>query len=80
MCYSLILKIFVFLGYCCGLCHPKNIADHPSDYVHLFTLNLVFIQGHSKSAAPAWSIQTIYGTPQATCVVICISNPWSKLS
>ena len=42
---------------------PKNIAGHPLDYVHLFTLNHVFLQGHSKSAAPA------------TCVVSCISNP-----
>ena len=39
---------------------PKNIAGHPLDHVHLFTLNRVFLQGHSKSAAPAWSIQTIY--------------------
>ena len=152
---------FVFLGYCCWLCRsmskttvsffffaPKNIAGHQLDYVHLFTLNRVFLQGHSKSATPSWRIQPmcvsglglkikiialfslflllfmgptalfgtihrsyctisinfypylqysqqqffsfskisgiqthpIYGTPQVTCVVICISNPWSKLS
>ena len=29
----------------------KNIAGHPLDHVHLSTLNRVFLQGHSKSAA-----------------------------
>ena len=48
--------------------------------LYLFTLNYVFLRGHSKSAAPGWRLQTIYGTPQVTCIVICISNPWSKLS
>ena len=48
--------------------------------LHLFTLNCVFLKGHSKLAALGWRIQTIYGTPQATWIVICISNPWSKLS
>ena len=78
-CYSLIYNFFLFscdivvasvkdLKIVSFIFAPKNIAGHPLDYVHLFTLNRVFLQGHSKSAAPA------------TCVISCISNPWSKLS